>query len=105
MLLGSQLLSVNFSHVINANMISTGVTVSKKYSADEGINPDVVLVGIGVETTEIIVCGRSRIICINVLNEYWFSRDRWSCKEVWVRVINVVGVSVRIILDNTRLSL
>ena len=79
MLLGSRLLSMNFSHVINANMISTGVTVSKKYSADEGINPDVVLVGIGVETTtEIIVCGQSRIICIN---EYWFSRDRWSSKE------------------------
>ena len=82
MLLGSRLLSMNFSHVINANMISTGVTLSKKYSADEGINPDVVLVGIGVETTiEIIVCGRSRIISINVLNEYWFSRDRWSSKE------------------------
>ena len=73
---------MNFSHVINANMICTGVTVSKKYSADEGINPDVVLVGIGVETTtEIIVCGRSIIISINVLNEYSFSRDRWSSKE------------------------
>ena len=47
MLLVSRLLSVIFSHVINANMISMGVTV---WTTDEGINPDVVMVGIGVET-------------------------------------------------------
>ena len=33
-----------------------GLSIWKKYSTDDGINPDVVLVGIGVETTaEVIV--------------------------------------------------
>lgn len=32
-----------------------GASIWKKYSTEEGVNPDVVLVGIGVETTEEIL--------------------------------------------------
>jgi len=55
-----------------------GVTVWKKYSTDEGVNPDVVLVGIGVETTAEIIAAAGLL----------------KKEGVRVRVINVVDLMV-----------
>ncbi|KAF8331506.1 phosphoketolase [Cantharellus anzutake] len=55
-----------------------GVSVWKKYSTDGGINPDVVLVGIGVETTAEIIAAASLL----------------KKEGVRVRVINVIDLMV-----------
>jgi len=55
-----------------------GVTVWKNYSMDEGINPDVILVGIGVETTTEIIAAAGLL----------------RKEGVRVRVINVVDLMV-----------
>jgi len=55
-----------------------GATVWKKYSTDQGINPDVVLVGIGVETTAEIIAAAGLL----------------KKEGVRIRVINVVDLMV-----------
>jgi xylulose-5-phosphate/fructose-6-phosphate phosphoketolase len=56
-----------------------GISIWKKFSTDEGRDPDVVLVGAGVEVTSEIIAAASIL--------------RKEAPEIRVRVVNLIGES------------
>ncbi|KAG8960880.1 hypothetical protein FRC03_006048 [Tulasnella sp. 419] len=79
LIIGSKADSPSFLNVEEATKhCIAGVSVWKKYSTDEGLNPDIVLVGIGVEVTVEVIAAAALL----------------QKEGVRVRVINVIDLMV-----------